>query len=81
MFILILEIFCIFVKSNPNVKNLNILNYEFSYTACGDDYWRKSAIELMNELNTYSNSSWLKPNKTKYEITGIGVMNEVSEIC
>ena len=31
----------------------------------------------MNELNIFSNFSGLKPNKTKYEITGIGVLNEV----
>ena len=31
----------------------------------------------MNELNTYSNFSGLKPNKTKCEIAGIGVLNGV----
>ena len=31
----------------------------------------------MNELNTFSNFSGLKPNKTKCEITGIGVLNGV----
>ena len=29
----------------------------------------------MNELNTFSNFSGLKPNKTKREIVGIGVQN------
>ena len=29
---------------------------------------RKSVIELMNELNAFSNFSGLKPNKTKCEI-------------
>ena len=38
---------------------------------------RKSIIELMNELNTFSNFSWLKPNKTKCKIAGIGVLNGV----
>ena len=31
----------------------------------------------MNELNTFSNFSGLKPNKTKCEIAGIGVLNGV----
>ena len=31
----------------------------------------------MNELNTFSNFSGLKPNKTKCEIAGIGILNEV----
>ena len=34
-------------------------------------------IELMNELNIFSNISGLKPNKTKCEIAGIGVLNGV----
>ena len=29
----------------------------------------------MNELNTFSNFSGLKPNKTKCEIVSIGVLN------
>ena len=39
--------------------------------------YRKSIRELMNELNTFSNFSGLKPNKTKCEIVGIGVLNGV----
>ena len=31
----------------------------------------------MNELSTFSNFSGLKPNKTKCEIAGIGVLNGV----
>ena len=31
----------------------------------------------MNELNTFSNFSGLKPNKTKCETAGIGVLNGV----
>ena len=31
----------------------------------------------MSELNTFSNFSGLKPNKTKCEIAGIGVLNWV----
>ena len=31
----------------------------------------------MNELNTFSNFAGLKPNKAKYEIVGIGVLNGV----
>ena len=38
---------------------------------------RKFVIELMNELNAFSNFSGLKPNKTKCEIASIGVLNGV----
>ena len=34
-------------------------------------------MELINELNTFSNFSGLKPNKTKWEIRGIGILNRV----
>ena len=77
MFILVLEI--IF---NPKVQGLNIFKHEFLYTAYADDTTfflkdRNSIIELMNELNIFSNISGLKPNKTKCEIAGIGVLNGV----
>ena len=77
LFILALEIFFIFVKNNPKVKGFNIFKHEFLYTAYADGTTfflenRNSIIEVMSELNT-SNFSWLKPNKTKCEIAGIGV--------
>ena len=61
---------------------MNIFKHEFLYTAYADDTTfflkdRNSIIELMNELNTFSNFSGLKPNKTKCEIAGIGVLNGV----
>ena len=31
----------------------------------------------MNELNSFANFPGLKPNKTKCEIAGTGVLNEV----
>ena len=31
----------------------------------------------MNEINTFPNFAGLKPNKAKYEIVGIGVLNGV----
>ena len=79
---LVLEIFFIFVKNNPKVKGLNIFKHELLYTAYADDTTfflrdRKSSIELMNELDTFSNFSGLKPNKTKCKNAVIAVLNEV----
>ena len=76
-----LEIFFIFVKNNPKVEGLK-LKHEFLYTAYADDTTfvlkdRNSIMELMNELNIFSNISGLKPNKTKCETAGIGVLNGV----
>ena len=82
MFILVLEIFFIFIKNDPKVKGLNIFKHEFLCIAYADDTIfflkdRKSIIELMSELNTFSNFSGLKPNKAKCEIAGISVLNGV----
>ena len=42
----------------------------------------KSIIELAKEINTFPNFSRLKPNKTKYEIAGIDVLNGLQgELC
>ena len=57
-----------FVKNNPKVKGLNIFKHELLYTAYADETSfflredRKSIIELMNALNTFSNLSGIKPN-------------------
>ena len=69
-FMFVLEIFFIFVKNNPKVKGLNVFKHEFLYTAYADDTSfflknRKSIIELINELNNFSNFYGLKPNKKK----------------
>ena len=61
---------------------MKIFRHECLYTAYADNTTfslkdRKSIIELMNELNTFSNFSGLKPNKTKDEIAGIGALNGV----
>ena len=79
---LVLEIFFILVKNNPKVKGLNIFKHEFLYTAYADNTTfflkdKNSIIELMSELNTCSKISGLKPNKTKCEIVGIGLLNRV----
>ena len=82
MFKLASEKFFVFVRNNSKVKGLKIFRQEFLYTGYADDTslflkHRKSVIELINELNTFSNFSRSKPNKTKSEIAGNGVLNGV----
>ena len=53
LFILVLEIFFIFVKNSPKVKGLKIFRYKSLYTAYVNDTTfshkdRKSNIKLMN---------------------------------
>ena len=75
LLIFVLEVFFIFVKNNPKIKNLNIFKHEDDTTFFRKD--RNSIIELMSELNTFSKFSALKRNKKKCEILGIGVLNGV----
>ena len=61
---------------------MNIFKHEFLYTAYADNTTfflkdRKSIIELMSDFNTFSRFSGLKPNNTKCEFAGIGVLNGV----
>ena len=61
---------------------MKIVRNKFSYIANADDTTfflkdRKSIIELINDLITFSHFSGLKPNKTKCEITRINVLNGV----
>ena len=64
-----------------------MFKHEFLYTTYADDTTfflkdRKCIKELMNELNTFSQFSGLKPNKTKCEIAGILILHGVQvAIC
>ena len=37
LFVIVLEIFFIMIRKNPNIKGLNILNFEYKLTAFADD--------------------------------------------
>ena len=64
------------------MKGLKIFRHEFLYIAYEDDITfflkeNKYVLELMTEFNTFQIFSRLKTTKTKWEISGIGVMNGV----
>ena len=83
LFILVLEaIFCV-IKSNKNIKGLNIFKYEFLYTAYADDttFFLKDKISVFKTLNIFykfSLVSGLNPYTTKCETTGIGTLKGVN---
>ena len=84
LFILILEIVFNLIKQNKDIDGLTFFDYTFLYTVYADDTTffskdKESVKEVMNECLIYSG---LKPNKSKYEISGIGVLQWVSmELC
>ena len=82
LFILVLEIVFLFTKGSKKINGLNIFDKTFLYAAYADDTTfflkdTKSVIELMNIFDTFSKFSGLKPNKSKCEIAGIGVLKGV----
>ena len=45
LFIIALEIIFAIIKSNPNIKGLNIFNHNYLYTAYADDTTIKNQLE------------------------------------
>ena len=82
LFIIILEILFLFTKDSKKINGLNIFDKMFLYTGYADNTTfflkdTRSVIELMNIFDTFSKFSGLKPNKSKCEIAGIGVLKGV----
>ena len=70
------------IKSNPNIKGLNIFNHNYLYTAYADDTTfflndQKSIRELMKTFKLFSKFSDLKSNILKCELAGIGSLKGV----
>ena len=82
MVILCLELLFLIVTNNKDIESLKILRNTFLYTAYADDtnfFLKKmgSIKELLNIISLFSLFSGLKPNFSKWEVTGIGLLNRV----
>ena len=75
------------IKQNKDIRGLTFFDHTFLYTAYADDTTfflkdKESVKKVMNVFDTFSIYSGLKPNKSKCEIAGIGVLKGVSvELC
>ena len=83
LFIIALEILFIMIKSNPNIKPLELCGSTFLYTAYADDatFFLKdgnSVRLLFDTMKLFSNYSDLRPNLDKCEVAGIGVLKGVN---
>ena len=70
------------IKSNPNIKGLNIFNHNYLYTAYADDTTfflndQKSIRELMKTFKLFSKFSGLRLNILKCEVAGKGSLKGV----
>ena len=87
LFILALEVLFVFIKSNENIKGIEIFKYVFLYTAYADDstfFLRDilSVKELINSFNQFYYFSGLKANIENFEIASTGSLKGVTEaVC
>ena len=82
LFILALEILFLLIKTKPEIAGLTIFDHCYLYSAYADDttFFLKDTISIKNMVDTFhlfSEFSGLKPNLSKCEITGIGVLKGV----
>ena len=82
LFIIVLEVVFRIIKETSNIEGFEIFQKKFIYTAYADDttFFLKnteSVINLLEIFKHFSHFSGLKPNKSKCEIAGIGVLKGV----
>ena len=82
LFIIVLEIFFIMVRSNNSIKPLRILDFEYLLSAYADDTtFFVSDLDSVNAIfatfDNFSPFSSMKINMTKCELAGIGVKRSV----
>ena len=85
LFILALEVLFVFIKSNENIKGIEILKHVFLSTAYANDSTFSlrdipSVKEIIYSFNQFYRFSDSKDSIEKCEIAGIGTLKEVTEI-
>ena len=85
MFVLALEIFFILITTNNNIQGIEIFNHEFLYTAYADNttFFVKdlnSVKVILSSLDQFYTFSGLRPNLSKREIVGIGVVKDANVV-
>ena len=76
------EILFILIKNDPNIKGIENLEYCYLYTTYADYTtsflkYENSIAHLSEKVKLFSDFSGLKPNTTRCEVAGIGVLNGV----
>ena len=82
LFIVVLEIFFVMIRSNSNIHPLRIIDFEFLLTAYADDTTffvadLNSVHEIFTTFNQFSVYSGMSINMSKCELAGIGVKKSV----
>ena len=82
LFVIVLEVFFIMIRSDKEVKGIDIFDHTFLLSAYADDttFFVKdiqSIRRIFEIFDYFSIFSGFKLNKSKCEVSGIGVMNGV----
>ena len=83
LFVMVLEIFFIMIRSNAHIKGLTLCNFEYKLTAFADDTTffcsdLDSIKLIIDRFKSFSRYSGLVANTDKCEICGIGVKKGVN---
>ena len=83
LFIIVLEVIFLNITQNNYIKGIKIFEKEFLYTAYADDttffLQNKNYVKILLEtFHAFSLFSGLKPNKSKCETAGIGLLKGVN---
>ena len=83
LFIIVLEVIFLNIIQNKHIKGIKLFEKEFIYTAYADDttffLQNKNSVKILLEaFHACSFFSGLKPNKSKCEIAGIGLLKGVN---
>ena len=83
LFIIVLEVFFAMIRSNNNIKGLQILGFCFLLTAYADDSTffvsdMQSINLIFSTFDVFSYYSGMEINKSKCELAGIGANRSVS---
>ena len=80
LFSLVFEILFLLIKENPCIKGLNIFYHCYLFSVYADTaYFLKdvnSIEEMINSFHIFCRFSGLRPNLSKCEIAGIGLLKE-----
>ena len=82
IFIVALEMVLLAITQNQNIKGIEIFGHEYIYSSYADDTSfslrdEESIRNTMQIINKFSCFSGLKPNVSKCEIAGIGILKGV----
>ena len=83
LFIIVIEVIFLNIIQNSHIKGIKLFDKEFIYTAYADDttffLQNKNSVKMLLEaFHAFSFFSGLKPNKSKCEIAGIGLLKGVN---